>query len=107
AGLMKQQGKRDQLMAQRAVVPVALHHVRVRVLSGQEAGTAGRAEWSRDEGVAKQGAFSGDTIHVRGFEKRMSSATQRVPAQIIDQDKDDVGARRMVGRVRSADRCQS
>ena len=50
-----------------------------------------RAERRRDEGVAEDDAFAGDAVDVRRLDERMAGEAQVVPAQIVNQDEDDVG----------------
>ena len=65
--------------------------VRMGILAGQEAGAAGRTERRGDEGVAESDAFAGDAIDVRCFGEGMPGAAEFVPAEVVNQDEDDVG----------------
>jgi len=65
----------------------------MRILASQEAATAWGTERNRNKKVFEKGAFFGDSVYVGRFRKGMTGATQRVPAQIIDENKDDVWGR--------------
>jgi hypothetical protein len=66
--------------------------VRVRILAGQETGPARRAQRRRGERVGEARALAGQPVHVRRLDERMSGGAKVVPAHVVDQDEDDVGA---------------
>ena len=60
-------------------------------LSREDASSAYRADRRGDKAVAKDDAFGGHGIEVRRHGQRVTHETGGVPAQVIDQDKDEVG----------------
>src|SRR4051812_36570469 len=64
--------------------------VRMSIFASQNACSAGRAKGCCRECLEKLGAFPRDTIDVRSPRKRMAGAPQVVPAEIIDQNENDV-----------------
>ena len=65
-------------------------------LSREDAGSTYRADRRGDKAVAKDDAFGGHGIEVRRNGHRVAHEAGGVPAQVIDQDKDEVG--RWAGR---------
>ena len=65
--------------------------VRVTVLAGQDRRPARRAERGGGERVAKGDAFAGHAIDRRRLDEGMTRKAEIVPAQVVDEDDDDIG----------------
>jgi hypothetical protein len=104
-GALKLPRKGRQLMARpRRVVDDA---VRVGVLAGQKVRPARRAERRRRERVEEPRALTGEPIHVRRVDERMSRRADLVPAEIVDEYDNDVGGATLWRRLPGArGRCQ-
>ncbi len=87
---------------------VVRHAVLVRIHAAQERRTARRAQRRRGERVPEVHALVGDAIDVRGLQVRVPRVPDRVPAQIVEQDEQDVRARVDRRRLATAGcrRCQ-
>jgi hypothetical protein len=85
-------GEGLQAVAQEVAGHVVDHTVARRVLPGEDAGPVRRAQRHRVEGPGEEGTFTGQPVAVRGFEVGMAGGAELVPAQIVDDDDDEVGA---------------
>jgi len=69
------------------------HGVDVRVLSGQDDCSAGRADRIRDKALVESNSFSTDAIDIRSgsdFRQPASVGTDRVAGMIVRHDKQNV-----------------
>ena len=110
AGVVQQPRPGDQLMADSVVVAVAQDFVRAHVAAGQEARAARRTERRGHEGIRENGALARDSIDVRCLHEGMAETTERVVAQIVDQDEQEIGTGIFFGKQRrsqSAERFSS
>jgi hypothetical protein len=64
--------------------------VPVRVHAAQQRGPARRAQRRGREGVAEVDSFVGDAIDLRRPQVRVSGIPERIPAQIVEQDHQDI-----------------
>jgi len=94
AGVVQEAGPSGEAVTGGAAIDVVGDLIGVRVEAGEEGGAAGGAEGSDGEGVLEHGAFAGEAVDVWSLGEGMAAAAEFVPAQIIDQDEDDVGALR-------------
>ena len=74
-------------MTPRAAIRVVGDPVFVRVLASKITRAARRAERRSDERVSKADPFARDTLDARNFDERIINF---VPAQIVNEDEDDV-----------------
>ena len=93
ARVVKQARKSDQLVAERGMIGVVNHAVSVRILARQKAPATRRAQRNGHKKVPEQRPFLRNAVNVRRFDKRMAHATQRIPAQIVHEDENNVRPR--------------
>src|SRR5262249_28178415 len=87
--VVQQAQESDQFVTARAAVSVVGDAVFVGVLAGQITRAARRAEWRGNERVSKPDAFTRDALDAWDLDERIIDF---VPAQIVSEDEDDVGA---------------
>src|SRR5207253_2051893 len=92
-GVMEQQRESDQPAAQPTAIIAELDAMLVSVLSSQKTGATRETQRRRNKRVAKVRAFLRYAVDVGRLDERMTAAAQRVPAQVIDEDEDDVRTR--------------
>src|SRR5262245_59559220 len=86
--IVQQARKGDEFVTARAVVRVVRDTVFVRILASEITCPARRTKRRRNERVLKTSAFACDALDVRDFDKGILHS---VPAQIVNQDENDVG----------------
>src|SRR5262249_31235808 len=64
------------------------------ILAGENRGPIGRTQRCRVKGVGKQRALMRQAVNVRGLHVWMTTGTEFVEAQVVDQDHDQVGTQR-------------
>ena len=72
-------------------VDIVRDAVSVRVQSGQKTGTRRRAKRRCDERISKECAFAGNAIDIGCFDKWVTGSAKIIPAQIVDEDENDIG----------------
>ena len=92
AGVVEEAGPGGEAVAGGAAIDVVGDLVGVRVEAGEEGGAAGGAERGDGEGVLEHGAFAGETVYAGGLCEGVAAAAELVPAEVVDQDEDDVWA---------------
>src|ERR1043165_1501234 len=85
-------------MASRTAINVVGDAVFVRILAGQKARAAWRTEWRRDESIFKTNSLTRDALNVWDFDKWIINF---VPAQVVNQDENNIRASRGLGGNRS------
>jgi hypothetical protein len=101
---LQRQRKHGQTMAgPRRVVDDA---VRVRVLAGQQARAAGRAQRRGGECIGEARTLAREAVDGRCLDERMPAHPEIVPTHVVDQDHDHVGNARRRRCRRMAGNCQ-
>ena len=89
ARVVQQTRESDEFVTARAAIGVVGDPVCVRILASQKTRAARRAERRGDERVSKAHPLARDALDVRNFDERI---IHFVPAQIVNEDEDDVRA---------------
>ena len=88
-GVVQQARESDQFVAAGAAIDVVGDSMCVSILAREKTRAAGRAKWRGHERISKAHALARDALDVRDFDERI---IHFVPAQIVNEDEDDVRA---------------
>src|SRR5262245_4810919 len=91
-------GGSDQLVTQLIVIGVVDHAMRMDVLPCQETGAAGGAQWCGREVVEELRALAPNAIDIWRLDEWVARNAERVPAQVIHQNKNNIRPLRGGGR---------
>src|SRR5947207_7204295 len=68
------------------------------ILPGEETGAAWRAQRRSGEVIQKLRALAADAVDVGSLDERMAGNPERIPAQVVHEDENDIGPRGARGR---------
>ena len=88
-GVVQQAREGDQLMAESVPRCIVADAMFVGVLPGEKTGATGRTERGGHESIEESGPFASDPLDMRNFDERIIDF---IPAQVVDEDEDNVGA---------------
>ena len=69
------------------------------VFARQDAGARGRADVAGRVGIGEPHVGAGETVKLRGFVERAALDAKVAPAEVVDEEEDDVGRARGRGGV--------